>query len=128
MRVDAEPPGDDALEVERVEPTPAYDPVLLTIRPGRDDLRKLGPLLLRPARLGTRRPIVDEATGPGGVEAMDPVTQRMAVHPADLPPSPGPYRPGPQPATEQPALVDSFRPPGQRPKRRCRIILSQSHR
>jgi hypothetical protein len=73
MKVDAEPLGDDALEVE---PTPAHDPVLLTIRPGRDDLRKLGPLLLRQARLGTRRPVVDEALRTRPVEAM---TQSRSV-------------------------------------------------
>ena len=64
MKVDAEPLGDDALEVEpthqRTTPSFLNDPAL-----GRDDLRKLGPLLLRHARLGTRRPIVDEAPGPG---------------------------------------------------------------
>src|SRR6202035_116781 len=43
MKVDAEPLGDDALEVE---PTPAHDAVLLTIRTGLDDLRQLSQLLL----------------------------------------------------------------------------------
>jgi hypothetical protein len=38
MKVDAEPLGDDAFEVE---PTPAHDPVLLTIRTRLDDLREL---------------------------------------------------------------------------------------
>ena len=128
MKVDAEPLGDDALEVE---PTPAHDPVLLTIRPGRDDLRKLGPLLLRQARLGTRRPIVDEAPGPGGVEAMDPVTQRLAVHPADL------RRRAPVHAVPDRSASDMsrrlwltvFDRRANARKRRCRrIILSQSHR
>ena len=40
VKVDAEPLGDDALEVD---PPPAHDAVLLTIRPGLDDLRELGP-------------------------------------------------------------------------------------
>ena len=58
MKVDAEPLGDDAFEVE---PTPAHDAVLLAIRTRLDDLRELSPLLRRKARLGTRRPVVDEA-------------------------------------------------------------------
>jgi hypothetical protein len=49
MKVDAEPLGDDALEVE---PTPAHDPVLLTIRTRLDDLRKLSQLFRGQARLG----------------------------------------------------------------------------
>jgi len=39
MKVDAEPLGDDALEVD---PTPAHDAVLLTIRARLDDLRDAG--------------------------------------------------------------------------------------
>src|SRR5271155_32461 len=81
MKVDAEPLGDDALEVE---PTPAHDPVLLTIRTRLDELRELSQLLRRKARLGTLRPVVDEALQTRPVEAMDPVAQRLAVHSADL--------------------------------------------
>ena len=44
MKVDTEPLGDDAFEVE---PTPAHDPVLLTIRTRLDDLRELSQLLRR---------------------------------------------------------------------------------
>ena len=40
--VDAEPLGDDALEVD---PSPAHDAVLLAIRPGLDDRGELGQLL-----------------------------------------------------------------------------------
>src|SRR4029077_10650448 len=81
MKVDTEPLGDDAFEVE---PTPAHDPVLLTIRTRLDDLRELSQLLCRKTRLGTLRPVVDEALQTRPVEAMDPVAQRLAVHPADL--------------------------------------------
>jgi hypothetical protein len=49
MKVDAEPLGDDPLEVD---PPPAHDPVLLTIRGGLDALRELSQLLFRQARLG----------------------------------------------------------------------------
>ena len=44
MKLDAEPLGDDALEVD---PPPAHDAILLTIRAGLDDLRELGQLLYR---------------------------------------------------------------------------------
>jgi hypothetical protein len=44
MKVDAKPLGDDAFEVD---PTPAHDAVLLPIRAGLDDLRKVRQLLLR---------------------------------------------------------------------------------
>ena len=56
MKVDAEPLGDDALEVD---PPPAHDAILLTIRTSFDDLRQLGQLLRRQARLWTIRPVVD---------------------------------------------------------------------
>src|ERR1700722_14898882 len=62
----------------RSRPTPAHDHVLPTIRTRLDDLRELSQLLRRKARLGTLRPVVDEALQTRGVEAMDPVTQRMA--------------------------------------------------
>ena len=80
MKVDAEPLGDDALEID---PSPAHDAVLFTIRPGLDDLRKLRLLLpdkrgLGPAVQLSMRP------RPGGVEAMHRVAQRLAVHAADL--------------------------------------------
>jgi hypothetical protein len=58
MKVDAEPLGDEALEVD---PPPAHDAILLTIRTSFDDLRELGQLLRRQARLGTIRPVVDQA-------------------------------------------------------------------
>ena len=58
MKLDAEPLGDDALEVD---PPPAHDAVLLTIRTRLDDLREPSPLLRRKARLGALRPLVDEA-------------------------------------------------------------------
>jgi hypothetical protein len=54
-KVDAEPLGDDALEVE---PTPAYDAVRLAIRTGLDDLRKLGHLLGRKPGLRAFRPVI----------------------------------------------------------------------
>ena len=68
MKVDAEPLGDDAFEVE---PTPAHHPVLLTIRTRLDELRELSQLLRRKTRLGTLRPVVDEALQTRPVEAMD---------------------------------------------------------
>ena len=61
MKVDAEPLGDDAFEVD---PTPAHDAVLLTIWTRHDDLRQLSQLHRRKARLGTLRPVVDEGPDP----------------------------------------------------------------
>src|SRR6204780_3840505 len=81
MKVDAEPLGDDAFEVK---PTPTHHPVLLTIRTRLDELRELSQLVRRKARLGTIRPVVDEALRTRPVEAMDPVTPGLAVHPTDL--------------------------------------------
>src|SRR6202167_2902225 len=81
MKVDAEPLGDDAFEVK---PTPTHHPVLLTIRTRLDELRELSQLVRRKARLGTIRPVVDEALRTRPIEAMDPVTQGLAVHPTDL--------------------------------------------
>jgi hypothetical protein len=81
MKLDAEPLGDDSLEVD---PPPAHDAVDMTIRAGFDDLGELSQLLRRKARLGTLRPVVDEAVRTRGVEAMDPVTQRLPVHAPDL--------------------------------------------
>jgi hypothetical protein len=126
MKVDAEPLGDDTLEVE---PTPAHDAVDLKIRTRLDDLRELSQLLRRKARLGTLRPIVDEAVRTRSVEAMDPVTQGLAVHTADLRRG-APIHSIPDRSQRQkpPALVDILRPPGRRPKLLGRIVLSQSDR
>src|SRR5258708_4832861 len=70
MKLDAEPLRNDALEVD---PPPAHDAVDLTIRTGLDDLREPSQLLRRKARLGTLRPVVDEAVRTRPVRAMDPV-------------------------------------------------------
>ena len=126
MKLDAEPLGDDALEVD---PPPAHDAVLLMIRTRLDDLREPSQLLRRKARLGTLRPVVDEALRTRPVEAMDPVTQRLAVHPADLRRR-APVHAVPDRGQRQkpPALADVLRPTGERPKRLRRIVLSQSDR
>src|SRR6202042_2511849 len=58
MKVDAEPLGDDAFEVK---PTQTPRPVFLTSRARLDELRELSQLVRRKARLGTIRPVVDEA-------------------------------------------------------------------
>src|SRR3974390_588069 len=107
MELDAEPFGDDAFEVD---PTPAHDAVLLTIRAGFDDLRELSQLLRRKPRLGTFRPVVDEALGTPRIEAMDPVTQGLAVHASDLRRS-APIHSIPDRSQRQkpPALVDVLR-------------------
>ena len=125
MKVDAEPLGDDPLEID---PSLAHDAVLFTIRPGLDDLRKLRLLLRRQARLGTRRPILDEALGPAALKRCTRSRSVWRSMPPILVLLLGPSRPGPPPAKKPPALVDVLRPPGQRPKLLSRIILSQSDR
>ena len=123
---DAEPLGDDALEVD---PSPAHDAVLLAIRTGLDDHGELGQLLSRQARLGTLRPIVDEPFRPSGVKAMNPIAQRLPVHAANpgrrAPVHPLPHR---RQRQQPPALVHLLRPPGKRPQLLSRIVISQSHR
>jgi hypothetical protein len=81
VELDAEFLGDDALEVD---PTPADDAVLFTIRAGLDDLRELSLLLCRQARLG---PSVQLSTRPSGPEALKrwtPSRKGLPVHAADL--------------------------------------------
>ena len=73
VKVDAEPLGDDALEVD---PPPAHHAVLLAIRPGLDDLRELGPLLLRRRGLG---PAVQLSMRPSGPKALKRWTQSRSV-------------------------------------------------
>ena len=88
---DAEPLGDDPLEID---PPPPDDAIFLTVRASLDDLCELGQLLLRQARLGTFGPVVDQALRTRGVEAMHPVAQGLAIHAADLRCSiPGPFHP-----------------------------------
>ena len=58
MKVDPEPLGDDPLEVD---PPPAHDAVLLTIRTRLDDLCQRSQPLRRKARLGTLGPGVEQA-------------------------------------------------------------------
>src|SRR5271170_3478317 len=126
MKVDAEPLGDDPLEIDAPPPDEA---IFLTLRANLDDLRELSQLLRRQTRLGTVRPVVQQTFRTSSVEPMDPVAQRLPVHTADL------RRPAAIHAIadrgkrqKPPALVDVLRAPGQRPKILSRIVLSQSHR
>jgi hypothetical protein len=73
MEVDAEPLGDDPLEVD---PPPAHDAVPLAIRIGLDDQGKLGQLLFRQAGLGAPGPVVDE---PIRAQALKRWTQSRSV-------------------------------------------------
>ena len=126
VEVDAEPLGDDALEVD---PPPAHEAVLLTIRPGLDEGRERGQLLRRQAGLRAVRPIVDQALQTRGVEAMHPVAQGLAIHAADTGRRSA-IHPVPDSGQRQkpPALIEVLRPAGQGPKPLGRIVLSQSHR
>ena len=73
MKVDTEPLGDDAFEVE---PTPAHDPVLLTIRTRLDDLRELSQLLRERRGLG---PSVQLSTRPSRPDPLKRWTQSRKV-------------------------------------------------
>src|SRR5271165_4943182 len=79
--VDAEALGDDPLEID---PSPAHHAVDFPIRTRLDDPGELGQLIGRQPRLGTARPIVEEAIGSCYVEAMNPVAQGLAIHSCDL--------------------------------------------
>ena len=126
MKVDAEPLGDDALEVD---PTPAHDAVLLPIRTGFDDPRQLSQSFRRQARLGAVRPVVDKALRARCIEAMDPVAQGLAIHAPDPGLRPTIHSIPDRSQRQKPtALIDVLRSPGQRPKLFSRIVLSQSHR
>ena len=74
VEVDAEPLGDDALEVD---PPPAHDAVLLTIRAGLDDLRELEPVA--PPTGEAWDPPSSCRSGPSGPEALKRWTQSRSV-------------------------------------------------
>jgi len=79
--------------------------------------RELSQLLRRQTRPGTSRPIVQEAFGPGGVDAMNPVAQRLSIHAADL----GRFAPlfavaDRHQRQQPPALINILRAPGQSQK------------
>jgi hypothetical protein len=61
VEVDAEPLGDDALEIDT---PPAHDAVFLALRASLDDLRKLGHLLGRKPGLRAFRPVIEKPPGP----------------------------------------------------------------
>ena len=117
---DPEALQDHALQVD---PAPAHDPVHGPVRPGLDEFCDLGPLLGREARLGSLRPAVQETVGAVRVETMNPVPQRLPVHPAD----PGRLRPvhavdNRGQRQQSAALVRVPRRRRQPPQLRCRKI------
>jgi hypothetical protein len=102
----------DSLEID---PSPAHDAVLLAIRPDLDDLQT-APVALPTSEAWN--PPSNCRRGPPDppVEAMDPVTQRLAVH-AGLSCSSSVHPvPDRRQGQKPPALVHVLRPPGQRPK------------
>ena len=123
VEVDAEPLGDDALEVD---PPPAHDAVLLAIRPVSTisansancsaDRRGLGPSVQLSIRPSGPEALKRWTQSRSVWRSMPPILAAAAVHPV-------PHRSQRQ---KPPALVDVLRPPGQRPKLLGRIVLSQS--
>ena len=67
----------------QVDPAPAHDPVFGPIRPRLDDLGQVGQLLRRKARPGPFDRMSFSPSGPCCVEPMNPVAQRLPIHPAD---------------------------------------------
>src|SRR5258708_33801068 len=69
MKVDAEPFGNDTLEIDAPPPD---DAIFLTVRARLHDLRKLSQLFPRQTRLGPFRPVVDEALRPRSLQQRNP--------------------------------------------------------
>ena len=67
----------------QVGATPAHDAVFGQGRPTLDNLRQFG--FLRLGQLGwlARRRAIDQALGAAGIEAMNPIAQRLSVHPSE---------------------------------------------
>src|SRR4051812_25853016 len=83
---DPEALDDHALQID---PTPAYDPGHSPVRAGLEELPDLCALLRRETGRRALGPAVQQTLGAVVIEAMDPVAQRLSVHPAD----PGRLRP-----------------------------------
>ena len=98
VKVDAEPLGDDALEVDRRQRT---TPSSSRSGPASTICANSASCSAESRGFGTFRPFIDKPLRTRGVEAMNPVAQRLAVHAADprAPPL-GPFRLEPQPTTE----------------------------
>jgi hypothetical protein len=67
-----------------VHSPPAHDAGDFPVRTRLDDRGQLGRLIGRKTRRRTARPIVNEAVRSLWVEAMNPVTQGLAIHAPDL--------------------------------------------
>jgi hypothetical protein len=78
VQPDAEAACDDGLQVD---PPPAHDAVRPRVRAGFHDPRQLGQLLLGEAWHGPRMRPVAQPGETLGVVAVDPVPQRLPVHP-----------------------------------------------
>ncbi len=126
VKIDAEALLDDALKIDA---SPTHNAVFLAIRPSLDEACEFGQLLRRQTRLGAFRPVIEKAFRPGGVEAMNPVAQRLPIHAADL----GRFSPvlavaDRRQRQQAPALIDVLRASGQGPKLLSRKVVSQFHR
>src|SRR3954465_1783370 len=75
-------PKRSTLTRRRSIPTPAYDPVHSPVRAGLDELPDLCALLRRETGRRAFGPAVQQTLGAVAIEAMDPVAQRLSVHPA----------------------------------------------
>jgi hypothetical protein len=80
VEVDAEPLGDDALEIDA---PPTHDAVFLALGASLDDLRKRAICSYDRARLRAFHPVIKKPLRTRGVEAVNPVVKRPPVHAAD---------------------------------------------
>jgi hypothetical protein len=126
VEVDAEPLGDDTLKIDT---PPAHDAVFLALRASLEDLRKLRQLLVGQARLRTFGPVVEKPVRTRGVESVNPVAKRLAVHATDPRGRPSVHSVSNPGQRQKPsARVDIPRPAGEPTQRLRRIVLSQSDR
>src|SRR5687768_4021870 len=118
--------GDEALQVD---PPPAHDAMHGPIRTGLDELGQLGLLRGRQARRMALGPGVPQPVRAALVEAVNPVTQGLAVHAADArricPTYPVQDRREGQKAS---ALTGVLRGRGQSPEFTGRVVRSHAHR
>jgi hypothetical protein len=122
---DPEALGDEVLQVD---PPPAHNPVHRPIGSGLDEVGQLDLLLGREAGRVTLGPSVLEPLWAVLVEAVNPVTQRLAIHAADARRlrSAHPVQPRGQ-GQQAPPLIHMLRPGREPPKLTGREVRPDPH-
>src|ERR1700722_18288690 len=102
---------------------------IISTRPNNKSYGKLGCLLSRKPGLRAFRPVINKPLRTRGVEAVNPIAQRLAAHAADPRGRPSVHSvSNPCQRQKPPALIDVLRPAGQPAQRLRRIVFSQSDR